>query len=99
MKLRYSPRATRDLDAIYEYLAKRDPQRAANVMAAIFAAVEFVRRHPEAAPVVTNIPGVRSIVVRRYRFRAFYRVVWSQDLVEIVHVRHTPRRSWSGEDQ
>ena len=44
-----NPRAARDLHAIHEYLVKRSPQGAANVMTAIFADVELVRRHPEAA--------------------------------------------------
>jgi plasmid stabilization system protein ParE len=97
MKVRYSPRATRDLDATYEHLIKRSPRGAANVMAAIFAAVEFIRRNPEGAPAVRNIAGVRGVVVHRYRFKVFYRVLPSEAVAEIVHVRHTSRRPWSGE--
>jgi plasmid stabilization system protein ParE len=66
-------------------------------MAAIFAAVEFARRHPEAAPAVASIPNVRGIIVHRYRFKVFYRVLSTEDVVEIVHVRHTSRRPWSGQ--
>ena len=97
MRIRYSPRATRDLEAIHEYLAKRSPGGAVNVMTAIFASIEFIRRHPEAAPAVSNIAGVRGVVVHRYRFKVFYRVVSGEDAIEIVHVRHTSRRPWSGE--
>lgn len=77
MRLRYSPRATRDLDAIHEYLAKRSPGGAINVMTAIFASVEFIRRHPEAAPAVSNIAGVRGVMVHRYRFK-FSIAYWQQ---------------------
>jgi toxin ParE1/3/4 len=59
MIVRYSPRATRDLQAIHEYLNDRSPQGAINVLTAIYAAVEFVRRHPAAAQ-STNVPGVRG---------------------------------------
>jgi toxin ParE1/3/4 len=97
MRVRYSPRATRDLDAIHEYLAKRSPRGAVNVMATIFASVEFIRRNPEAAPAVQKIAGVRGVVVNRYRFKVFYRVIERDDVVEIVHVRHTSRRPWEGE--
>jgi plasmid stabilization system protein ParE len=45
MRIRYSPRATRDLDAIHEYLAKRSPGGAFNVLTAIFASVEFIRQY------------------------------------------------------
>jgi addiction module RelE/StbE family toxin len=97
MRIRYSPRATSDLEAIHEYLSKRSPRGAVNVMRAIFASVEFIRRHPEAAPAVSNIAGVRGVIVNRFRFKVFYRVLSSEDLVEIVHVRHTSRRPWTGE--
>ena len=42
MTIRYSPRATRDLESIREYLAKRSPQGAINVLTAIYAAYLLV---------------------------------------------------------
>jgi plasmid stabilization system protein ParE len=97
MRLRYSPRAARDLDSIFQYLSERSPRGAANVMAAIFAATEFIRRHPEAAPKVPRIPGIRGVIAPRYPFKVFYRVLPEQDVIEIVHVRHSARRPWQGE--
>jgi len=97
MTVRYSPRATRDLESIREYLIKRSPQGAINVLTAIYAAVEFIRRHPEAAE-VTRIGGVRAKVVQRYRFKIFYRIAPPDSVIEIIHVRHTSRRMWSGGD-
>jgi len=98
MKLRYSLRASRDLESIHQYLVERSPKGAVNVLTAIYAAVEFIRRQPEAAE-VTRIEGVRAKVVPRYRFKVFYRLVSEEDMVEIVHVRHTARRLWSGDDE
>ncbi len=97
MIVRYSPRATRDLEAIREYLEKRSPRGAFNALTAIYAAVEFVRRHPVAAQ-LTNVPEVRAKIVHRYRFKIFYRIVETDNAIEIVHVRHTSRRAWSGGD-
>ena len=94
MKVRYSARAAADLATIHQYLSERSPTGAAKVMAAILAAVEFVRRHPHGAE-KTNIPGVQGKVVKKYRFKVFYRV--GDDVIEIVHVRHTSRRAWQGE--
>ena len=94
MKVRYSARAAADLATIHQYLSERSPTGAAKVMAAILAAVEFVRRHPHGVE-KTNIPGVHGKVVKKYRFKVFYRV--GDDLIEIVHVRHTSRRAWQGE--
>jgi len=97
MIIRYSPRATRDLEAIHEYLIQRSPKGAVSVLTAIYAAVEFIRRHPQATA-YTSVPGVRGMVVRQYRFKIFYQVVKADNVIEIVHVRQTSRRSWSGED-
>jgi len=97
MNIRYSPRAARDLEAIYRYLVEKSPQGASNVMTAIYAAIAFVRRHPEGGQ-STSISGVRTMIVRRYRFKVFYRVALREGAIEIVHVRHTSRRPWSGEN-
>jgi toxin ParE1/3/4 len=97
MTIRYSPRATRDIELIREYLGKRSPKGAIHVLTAIYAAVEFIRRHPEAAQ-ATRIRGVRAKIVQRYRFKIFYRVDVTDSVIEIIHVRHTSRRLWSGED-
>ncbi|MGH6769943.1 MAG: type II toxin-antitoxin system RelE/ParE family toxin [Xanthobacteraceae bacterium] len=94
MRVRYGPRAIRDLEAIYEYLVERSPRGAANVMAAVYAAIEFAQRNPDAAPMIARVAGMRGILVHRYRFKVFYRVVEAEDVIEIVHVRHTSRRPW-----
>ena len=95
MIIRYSARATRDLESIHEYLSKRSPQGALNVLTSIYAAVEFVRRHPEAAE-ATTIDGTRMKVVHRYHFKIFHRAIRSEDAIEVVHIRHTSRRPWAG---
>jgi len=96
MKVRYSPRAITDLASIRDFLSQRSLSGAANVMAAILASIEFIRRNPLGAQ-KTNIAGVRGKIVQRYRFKVFYRVIESEDVIEIVHVRHTARRIWEGE--
>jgi plasmid stabilization system protein ParE len=65
MRLRYSPQSINDLAHIYEYLNARRPEGAANVMAAIYASLEFIRRNPNAAE-TTTIPGVRGKVVNKF---------------------------------
>jgi|SRR5206468_8727173 len=91
MRVRFSRRATNDLISIHEYLNARSPRGAASVMSAIYAAVEFIRRHPKAAE-LTRIHGVRGKIVRKFRFKIFYREIAENDLIEIVHVRHGSRR-------
>jgi len=96
MRLRYSRRAANDLDSIHEYLNARSPRGAHNVLTSIYAAFEFIRRHSDAAE-LTRIGGVRAKIVPKYRFKIFYRVIAEEDMIEIVHVRHTSRRPWTGE--
>jgi len=98
MKVRYSPRASNDLDSIYEFLNRHNPAGGARVTAAIYAAVEFIRRNPHASE-MTSFQGVRGKIVHRHRFKVFYRLVERDDVIEIVHVRHASRRPWTEEDQ
>jgi hypothetical protein len=69
MRIRYSPRATKDLASIHQYLTEHSPVGAA-LMAAILAAVEFVRRNPLAAE-TTTIRAVRGKIVGKYGFKVF----------------------------
>jgi len=96
MKIRYSPRSTRDLTTIHRYLFERTPSGCASVMAAIYSAIDHVRQASHAAE-MTSMPGVRVKTVQHYRFRIFYRVIAADDVIEIVHIRHTSRRPWSEE--
>ncbi|HTP92793.1 MAG TPA: hypothetical protein VMJ52_13710 [Xanthobacteraceae bacterium] len=74
----------------------RSARGAVAVLAAIYAAVEFIRRNPEAAE-ATSISNVRGKIVGRFRFKIFYRVVEAEGAIEIV--RHTSRRAWLGQDE
>jgi plasmid stabilization system protein ParE len=96
MRIRYSPRARKDLAGIHQYLIERSSTGATNVLAAIYAAIEFIKRNPRAAE-ATTISGVRAKAVRHYRFAIYYRLAGG-DVIEIVHIRHTSRRPWSGEE-
>lgn len=96
MKVCYSRRAARDLDSIHSYLSKYSLTGAKNVLVAIYVAIEFIRRNPGAAE-QTTIGDVKVKSVRKYRFRIFYRVHEQDEAIEIVHVRHTSRRQWTGE--
>jgi toxin ParE1/3/4 len=94
MRVRYTLRARGDIDQIYGYLDERSSSGARNVLLAIFAGVQFVAERPLGAE-RTDDPNVRVKVVRRYRYKIFYKVVG--ETVEILHVRHASRKSWRGE--
>jgi toxin ParE1/3/4 len=98
MKVRYSRRASSDLSLIHRYLSERSLTGALHVMTGIYASIEFIRHNPYGAE-KTNIGDVRVKVVRYYRFKIFYRILERDDFVEIIHVRHTSRRPWSGDEE
>jgi toxin ParE1/3/4 len=93
MKVRFSPRAFADREQIFEYLHARSPSGARNVLASIREAIAQLADQPHSG-YPTNDPEVRVKFVVRYPYKIFYRV--RDDLIEIVHIRHTSRRPWPG---
>ena len=89
MRVRFSRRAQRDIEEIYRYLVDKSPLGAQNVLRSIREAAEFIGRNPHAAP-KTDDPEIRMRVVRRHRYKVFFRI--GSDTVEIIHVRHPSRR-------
>ena len=92
MRLRYTPQAGRDLEQIYLYNEQRSLSGAVNVLRAIYAGAQFIAEHPKKSQRTDN-PMVRVKIVRRYRYKIFYRII-GNDIVEILHVRHMSRRPW-----
>jgi toxin ParE1/3/4 len=94
MKVHYRDRALADLDEIFQYIDKRSPSGARNVIDAISAAIDAIAEHPLGAQ-ATSSPNIRVKIVRRYQYKIFYLV--GADKIEILHVRHGARRPWSPE--
>jgi toxin ParE1/3/4 len=94
MSLRYRARALADIDAIHRFLEEHSAAGARNVLHAIYASIHLIAEHPLSYQ-RTDDPDIRVHVVRRYRYKIFYSVTGAT--VEIIHVRHTSRRSWGGE--
>jgi toxin ParE1/3/4 len=94
MRVRYTPEAFSDRERIIEYLNERSESGARNVAASIRRAVAQLGSQPHSGYRTDN-PEVRVLFVARYPYKIFYRV--RDDVVEILHVRHTSRRAWAGE--
>ena len=92
MKVRYTPEAFADRERIFEYLRERSAAGAKNVIASIRETVRQLEDHPLSG-YETEDSNVRVIFVTRYPYKIFYRV---RDEVEILHIRHTSRRAWTG---
>jgi toxin ParE1/3/4 len=94
MRVRYTPEAFSDRESILEYLRERSPGGARKVAAIIREAVAQLGEQPHSGYRTDN-PEVRVMFVVRYPYKIFYRV--RDDVVEILHIRHTSRRAWTAE--
>jgi toxin ParE1/3/4 len=93
MRLRYRAQALADIDAIHRFLEEHSAAGARNVLRAIYASIHLIAEHPLSYQ-RTDDSDIRVHMVRRYRYKIFYSVTGAT--VEIIHVRHTSRRSWEG---
>jgi toxin ParE1/3/4 len=97
MKVRYRARSLADIDEIFSYIKERSPSGALTVLHAIFDGVQRIAANPLAWQ-ATGDPDIRVFVLQRYRYKIFYAIL-DHDAVEVLHVRHTSRRSWEGSDR
>ena len=88
-KLRWSPQAVRDLEAIRDHIATDSPRYAALVIERIIGAVERLTAFPESGRIVPerNDPTIREVIVKPYR--VVYRL--RPGLVEIATVFRASR--------
>lgn len=89
MKIRYAARARNDIEEIYSYIAKENPQAAKRVRAAIVATINLVASRPYIGIKNARAIELRSRLVSRYPYRIHY-FVRGQDLL-ILHIRHGAR--------
>jgi toxin ParE1/3/4 len=95
MRVRYTPRARDDLDAIHSYLNEHSPVAAAAVLKRIRNRIERLADFPLMAP-MTELAGIRGLTIVRYPYKAYYRIL--DDEVLILHVRDVRRAPWTGEN-
>ena len=71
MKLRFTPRATKDLAEIADYIGARNPKAAQRVRAAILDSLQTLVIFPNAGRRQT-VPSVRKLVTARYPYVLYY---------------------------
>ena len=85
MKLRFTPQALSELEAILDYISERSPQGAGRVKARLLALAGFIQGQPHGGR-KTSEPGLRRIVATPYPYVVFYEL--KDHEVVIVGVRH-----------
>jgi addiction module RelE/StbE family toxin len=90
VKLRFTPRATRDLTDIGEYLRLRNPAAALRVRNAILRYLQNLTLFP-AIGRPQNIEGVRKLVTPRYRYLVYYMIDERAEEIVILTIQHPAR--------
>ncbi|MRI52403.1 type II toxin-antitoxin system RelE/ParE family toxin [Methylobacterium sp. DB1607] len=85
MRLRYTPDAAAELDAVLTYIAERSPQGAHRVQRRIQATIDLLKRHPRIGR-ATSLLFMRRIVATPYPYLIFYEA--SEDEIVIIGIRH-----------
>jgi toxin ParE1/3/4 len=89
MRVRYSPRALRDLSDIAGYILLRSPPGARAVEARIKATIALIAEYPGCGRVVVQRPDVCVLPIGRYPYLIFYTI--ADDDAVILHIRHAAR--------
>jgi len=55
--------------------------------------IERLRRSPYAGPPLADQARVRVLLLRRFPYKVFYQL--GDDLIRILHIRHTAREPWT----
>ena len=91
MKLRFTPRATRDLAEVAEYLRDRNPSAASAVRGAILRSFQTLILFP-AIGRPQNVEGVRKLVTPRYRYLIYYTIDEQTKELVVLAIQHPARR-------
>jgi toxin ParE1/3/4 len=90
VKLRFTPRATRDLADIAEHLRTRNPSAALAVRAAILRSLQNLTLFPTIGR-PQDVTGVRKLVTPKYRYLVYYMIDDRAEEIVILTIRHPAR--------
>jgi toxin ParE1/3/4 len=90
VNLRFTPRATRDLAEIADYLRTRSPSAALAVRAAILRSLQNLALFPTIGR-RQDVEGVRKLVTPKYRCLVYYVIDEGAEEVVILTIQHPAR--------
>jgi toxin ParE1/3/4 len=96
MKVRYTPRAFAEREAIFDYLNDRNPKAAHDIVGLIARRIAGLADEPHKGH-KTDRRGIYTLWIAPTRYRVFYRI--DGDDIVVIHIRHTSRRSWPSEEE
>ena len=90
MRLRFTPRAARDLIDIADYIHTQNPTAALRVRSSILDSFELLILFPEIGR-RQSIEGVRKLVTRRYPYLIYYTLDMATEEIVILTIQHPAR--------
>ncbi len=90
MKLRFTPRAARDLADLADYIRARNPEAAQRVRASILDTLQNLVLFPQMGR-PQAAAGVRKIVTRKYPYLIYYTVDDEAEEIIILTIQHPAR--------
>jgi plasmid stabilization system protein ParE len=90
MKLRFTPRATKDIAEIADYIRARNPAAAARVRDSIIDAMQTLVLFPRTGRRQT-IEGVRKLVTRKYQYLVYYAADEAAEEIVVLTIQHPAR--------
>lgn len=97
MKLRFTPRATRDLTDIADYIRAESPLGAQRVRAAILESLQVLADFPRIGR-RQSTEGVRKFTTRRYGYILYYLIDPAADELVVLTVQHPAREQPASND-
>jgi plasmid stabilization system protein ParE len=95
MRLRFTPRAIRNVADIADYLAERNPAASRRVQSDIYDCLQSLLVFPHVGRRQTAA-SVRKIVTRRYGYLVYYAVDEAAGEIVVLNVKHpASRRDYS----
>jgi plasmid stabilization system protein ParE len=102
VKLRFTPRATRELAEIAEYLRTRNPSAALAVRDAILRSLQNLTLFPALRSLQNltlfpaigrpqDVQGVRKLVTPKYRYLVYYMIDEVAEEIAILTIQHPAR--------
>ena len=89
MRIRYTPQARADLNAIFSHVSQDNPRAASHLIARIRQAIAVLSTHPSRGR-SGRVSGTRELIIGGYPYIAVYR--FHRNALEVLAIIHTARR-------
>ena len=89
MKLRYTNQATADLESLYQYIARDDPDAALGVLERMTAMIDHLPEHP-ALGLRGRMPDILELIIPNLPFVVVYEL--TKETIDILAIIHKSRR-------